>query len=354
MSEKAKGAHPARAALEHFSARYPGIWPIVDEIRQTPVACQFSREVPYVFLTLGGARAALRTWAARNKHTGPLPTFSGDTESWVPACELKQFASWRPTQGIYRFDPTLYDALVNTSLEGEIPSELLHRLPEWSVYVETPGLMAPLAKGGFQPLIGFWATLEHIDGEGFDTIQLGFRTANGLGVNHFPLKGTLDESIRVIIEEWRDRHSDGTAQRTVPEGYADMAHQLFTPILSLLLYLCADESEIGAERERPVRPEPKRTKRGLRLFPAEHPRTWDVGVRMGAALRAAYRAQDSAESLATGRHVRPHVRRAHWHTFLAGRGREEKRVKWLPPIPVNLGDVSALPATIRPVKSFTE
>lgn len=57
---------------------------------------------------------------------------------------------------------------------------------------------------------------------------------------------------------------------------------------------------------------------------------------------------EEREAAASGRaRPRPHIRRAHWHTFLAGADRMERRLKWLPPIPVNVADVSDLPATIR-------
>jgi hypothetical protein len=44
---------------------------------------------------------------------------------------------------------------------------------------------------------------------------------------------------------------------------------------------------------------------------------------------------------------RPHVRVAHWHTFLTGAGRTERRVRWLLVIPVNVVDLDLLPATVR-------
>jgi hypothetical protein len=41
---------------------------------------------------------------------------------------------------VYRFDPDIYQALINTSIRGPLPVDLLFNLPEWAVYVETPGL----------------------------------------------------------------------------------------------------------------------------------------------------------------------------------------------------------------------
>ena len=85
---------------------------------------------------------------------------------------------------------------------------------------------------------------------------------------------------------------------------------------------------------------------------AEPESTAQLIAEHAAALRRAYHA---AEVQLGGTHSgpRPHVRRAHWHSFWTGKvGSEERRLKprWLPPIPVNLDDPDSIPAVIRPVK----
>ena len=130
--------------------------------------------------------------------------------------------------------------------------------------------------------------------------------------------------------------------------------------MSLLLYLCSASGDISGHGV-PSNPVPIKTRRGgFKLFPADGPKTWDVGVRMGAALRVAYElAQTQVEAM--GASPRGHVRRAHWHGFRSGpRLREdgseipvEQRkfdLRWLPPIAVNLPDISELPSTIKRVK----
>jgi len=89
------------------------------------------------------------------------------------------------------------------------------------------------------------------------------------------------------------------------------------------------------------------------MFPAERLTTWDVGIRIGAALRRAHE-HDNAEHGSSANHAgpRPHVRRAHWHTFLTGPRIEPKRaLRWLPPIAVNVEDINDLVPTVRPVKA---
>lgn len=113
---------------------------------------------------------------------------------------------------------------------------------------------------------------------------------------------------------------------------SEQAKQLY-PLISLLLYVCSDGVEYRASNQ-PSNPAPKRTRRhGWRLFPAPHPRVWNLGDKTGEALESALSASKVQEG--ERKAVRPHIRRAHWHTFYAGpRDAEERevRVKWIPPL----------------------
>src|SRR3546814_3355526 len=62
------------------------------------------------------------------------------------------------TQGIYRYDATRRDAVLQTPLDGELPTANLYRLPEWCVYVETDQETTHWAG---RPLHGFFAHLEY-------------------------------------------------------------------------------------------------------------------------------------------------------------------------------------------------
>ncbi len=168
-------------------------------------------------------------------------------------------------------------------------------------------------------------------------------------------EGTIADALDRLLESARERACEHGLEP--PDGLEDagLVARTIWPMVSLLLYLCSEEPEIGDGGRRPGNPVPKRTRRGLRLFPPDRPARWDVGVRLGAALRlGAARHEAAGEPGPEGerRRSRPraHIRRAHWHTFLAGRARSEKRIKWLPPIPVNVDDISALPAAVRTVE----
>lgn len=269
------------------------------------------------------------------------------------------------TQGIYRFDPAIYDAVRDTPLDREIPHEILYRLPEWCVYVETPGLAIGEANGA---LAGVFAHLEHDVNSNQRELRLLLDVDQDGSMALLPLPLHLGAwSLAESIDRMLDQASAASLARggpSVPRALVGVLRPALAPVVSLLLYLCSQAAEIGGANGRsPGNPQPKRTRRdGWRLFPAEAPRTWEVGVRLGAALRRAYQTeQTQAQGAGTERAgPRPHVRRAHWHTILSGpRLRDgapipsaERRaeLRWMPPIAVNLEDVADLPATVRTVR----
>ena len=72
--------------------------------------------------------------------------------------------------------------------------------------------------------------------------------------------------------------------------------------------------------------------------------TWhEVGYRIGAELRSYAKERDSDIGEKTGRTVRPHMRRAHWHHFWTGPKNGERRLvlKWIAPTMVGVGIESA-------------
>ena len=81
-------------------------------------------------------------------------------------------ASWRVTQGVYRFDGDLYNSLIQQPLNGDIPCDALKKLPEWCVYIETVPELMPDPDD--QYIIGFWAHLEKDQNDGREELRLVF------------------------------------------------------------------------------------------------------------------------------------------------------------------------------------
>jgi hypothetical protein len=116
---------------------------------------------------------------------------------------------------------------------------------------------------------------------------------------------------------------------------------LIHPALALTLYLCAGNPDILPGQPQGAASTAGRKPAGGRI--PSKPQAWEVGWRVGAALRAARQATADTPQrrAATGRvSPRPHIRGSHWQSFRVGPGRPNERtdavIHWIPPVPVNL------------------
>lgn len=348
------GSHPAREYMLALGRELPGFWRACDEVRKASSS-------PECYLAdSDGGKAFVEATYASHGDTGveSLRKLNAlDASRLVTPCTT--LATWRMTQGIYRIDPAVYSALIETPITGEIPSDVLLRLPEWCIYVETPGLHIQRRDGGTTDLRGVFARIDVDENSQRNlVICLDVPAAKGLEAQALALVPgqSLHESVLGAMAEWY----------TPAAGAVESVTRYLTPIINLLLYICST-GDVSGKRGTPGNPAPVRTRRdGLRLFPADGPRTWDVGVRMGSALRAAYQAEQTGAAGGEHSGPRPHVRRAHWHGFRSGPRRRPDgteiptaarkfELRWLPPIPVNLdaGDADKMPSVIRPVKQIS-
>ena len=268
---------------------------------------------------------------------------------WAPV--VAALSAWRSTQGIYRFAPALLDALLATPVTGEIPREVLHRIPEWCVYLEIEREI-----NGWH-VHGAWAYLDllerpHDSGALTEALRLVIlHGGNDECLTYtIPLPDTVDASV-------------ARATFWAPADYAapSLEHvgSVIEPIVSLLLYVGSTNAEIRDPKtpsRTPSRPKVQVDKHGRsRWYAAQQATIWETGTRLGAALDAAKARTTSPTSSPTGRTVRPHVRRAHWHhVWIGPRDDSQKRrleLKWWSPILVNFGDGEKPDAaTIRPVE----
>lgn len=251
-------------------------------------------------------------------------------------------ATWRITQGVYRFDAELYNTLVNQPLEGNIPCEVLKRLPEWCVYIEMYD----------DEIEGFWAHLE--DDINTDRIELRLVIMFKDGVNtSVPIhlgNWTIEEGLQRMIQE-AQQHVQGYKVPQLP----DELIKKIASMIQLVLYLCADNIDITQLPQHPR----YRVRRSGQVDVVRKVRTWDVGVRIGATIRKYRNERITAESqeheqrqLKTRQSPRPHIRKAHWHSYWVGKRDGERKLilKWLPPIPVNMEEGGEQPIVIHRVK----
>lgn len=343
------GRHRASERLAAWHRAKPwriNYWRAVDEVRAAYV-----QEWPrHTFMPLRRAASIVAKEMPRHGYMASPEVLAHE------ACDLAGYAAWRVTQGVFRFDPTLATALAQTPLTGDLPVTALTHLPHWCTYIETPGRTMPKMDGNDTELHGFFAWTNWYGADDPVELMLGMDTERPhpeLPVSVVPLVGTLEESIRAVQASCEERYASGLLQRGPSAGFVESGNRL-SPLIALLLYLCADNAEIGDGSTPPAKPQMKKTKQGWRLFPPQTATAWDVGVRIGAAIRHAEERDPGIGHLA-GERPRPraHIRRAHWATYWTGprSGEQTPVVRWLPPIPVNVEDVEAMPVTVRPIES---
>lgn len=238
---------------------------------------------------------------------------------------LSAIGAWRYTQSIYRLDPYLYSAIIDTDLSGKLPTDLFYRLPEWSVYIETPNYEYMDLE-----LSGFWAHLERDANTGRDELRLLLMTNDELMPVILHLSNcTVAEAIAKATSEAINQASMAKGMRSEYFAIKEHGQEITQSIkenigglISLVLYVCSDGVEYS-EQSKPSYPRPKKTKKGWRLFPAQKPRIWNLGRETGENIRKG--------GLGGGKKA-PHIRRAHWHSYWTGTQGDKKIIaKWLPP-----------------------
>lgn len=309
--------------LQHLtvaSKLYPEAWRLIDEFRQSR-----GKDLPkwpnWCFLPMAAFYAFVSS-AAGVSHL-PLNLIGN-------VARLAALGTWRVTQGIYRFDSVFRQALVDSPIMGTIPVEVLHRLPEWCVYVETPEYQF---KGDV--LHGFFAHLEwDVNAQ---RTELRFLMDTDTGLLSFVLHmgpWTVTEALdRAVKEGCKQAAGIGLNHEVEMDEIAVLSMEI-RPLLSLLLYLCSEKPEYSCGV--PGRPIPKKTKKGWRLFPPDKPKFIEVGKTIGESLRsdAFHRSTDGIE----GKSKSPHVRGGHWHGYWLGpkNGVQRFSYRWLSTMTVNL------------------
>lgn len=313
-------------ALKYLEERYPKIWKLAAFAYTAKSDPDIGGWPSYCWIPM----AAWRAIVGGDVRVMPLAAAAG---------------TWRLSKGIYSFDDDLARELMSTPMSEVTPTTVFRNLPEFCVYIDTPwnkdhcGVFAHL-EYDIRPNPKYSSTVEP-----HSELRMLYLARYG-----DILKGSWPFMLHI------DNHN---IIRSLQECYGTKSEEILYAIsdeLSLLLYLCSEAPDYG-DRTPPKYVEPKRIKGGYKWIPKQRPEEWNIGVRLGAAIRN-YKASEAhaGDGEPTGRSVRPHIRRAHWHGYWTGPRKEPAQRKfvhkWIPPIPVNVTpeDDGELPAVIRDVK----
>ena len=341
--------------MAEHSRRYPSVWTQFAEFRKGrgmdlprwPEWCWCPLAAAYSIVSGGGPN---RITVERNLmpeefyHPNRLPT---ESAKGLDIGILGALAAWRMTQGIYAFDPDFFEALWTTEV-GTLPIEIFYNLPEWCLYVEVPQDNPRRSE-----MLGWFVHLEWDVNTGRTELRVVMDLRDALvPVAVHLTQPTLNLCLQDAAEESMRQAKSHGLEVTDHRSLVPALAARMSPIISVTLYLFSTAAEIQdrkRRKDRPVRPRPQKVKGGFREFPAPGPSVWEVGYRIGASLRAAGQREETGEGTHAG--PRPHVRRAHWHSYWTGpEAKPERRkivLKWLSPILVNVKDAGDLVPTLH-------
>jgi len=273
---------------------------------------------------------------------------------------------WLKSKQIFAFDETLEKELIAQEFSGDIPGEVLYRMPVPCVYVQLHADSRIFSADTITD--GFFAWMEFDPNMNAPFLSVTALTAEGTlqAAIMCHMLGTIEESLNAftshaskVMKDPRVKGSDLERLMSRSLNSAAMARdaEILKKVFNLLLYLCTDEPDYDNQPRR-VKAKPTYT-----TYTPERPpcRTniTNVGTRIGAAIRLdrqkAKELNDEAEQQSEHRkHASPiaHIRRGHYHSFWTGAKESVDRkivVKWLPPMLIN-GDKGEISPTIRPVK----
>lgn len=267
------------------------------------------------------------------------------------AVALAGLVAWLNTQGIYRFAPDLIEGVVEESIGDDISPTLLHLMPEWCVYVETPGLIGAKTMHGFFAFLNYdltsrrtllWLLVDMSPALKFICVSFATNAST-------ECRNADQQSLQSTIDIWLPRED---VEEESPETALQL-YRLAEAMVKLVLFICSQNAKITCAGNSDSSSYVYRVEPTTHASQFKGPRKWTVTSRIGSAPWRSRLHGDSTASQSPERTLRPHVRRAHWHGFWTGSkesGNRRFHRRWLAPIAVKVIDVTDLPATIRPVK----
>lgn len=234
---------------------------------------------------------------------------------------IAAIAAWRYTKGVYIFDRSLTEALIKTKLNDSLPLEILYKLPRWSSYVQLPENVIYNSMGN--EIAGFYVHLEYDTKGGPSELRFLVDYRSGKELQPLILYIMQNGSISVGVDEMlkvsneRQKKFFGSHITDFLFGkVSDFTLNTINQLLPFVLYLCADNVEMPTPVTVPVL--------SNKMFPAKN-------------ITYNYLSLPEIDSVNQSQGKKPHIRRAHWHTYYAGPRSSKRKIilHWLSQIHVN-------------------
>lgn len=256
---------------------------------------------------------------------GKMPLYAGDMHGTCCGAAAAAHYIWQFTKEKFEFKKELFDALITTSCveenddgsEGMILDSGIHDLLPPSGYVVFP-----------EKYHGYDGMYFHYSHQ-IDTSEI--KPSNFDDVKKYLLKQdkrqihiTLDGPDAPAIVLDVNAGMAGFSYYNKPDS-TKFIKEVLVPLINVLQYLIIDEADVVGNKWVKVNNyTPPKGPIGV-VSPRKKANTIVVGKTIAKKLNEA-----SSETVdSTGRRVKPHLRKAHWHRFRCGPGRKETKLKWL-------------------------
>lgn len=128
----------------------------------------------------------------------------------------------------------------------------------------------------------------------------------------------------------------------------DISQEIMS-IWQMFLYLCSENANVEKNQETEKTYHPGKTIKNK----FSEIRKWDVGIRIGSSIRQykkdTERDNKTPHTINHRKSPRPHMRKAHWHKYMTGKGRKIPVIRWIEPTFVLTKNCENMPVTIHPV-----
>lgn len=327
-----QAVYPPLALLKRTAAAHPDAWEIIAKL----YGLRGTDNVPYW---------PKWCYAPLSVALGTVATNAYDTTTDMPqAMVIAALAPWRRSKEVYVMDADMQELLFEQADDLKIQPEILKHLPYPCFYVQ----FAP----GTTPYHGFFCHLDYSIEQEETSLRLLFLAADGTTDGMFLLldaetvEGSIQKVSDVVFRDVPD-HLRGALMGEITQYWTKMP--LLKQSLQLVLYLCAQNAEITPD------PEQQTITRRTATIKDRYAeiRKWDVGIRVGRAVRSYRQSVSAAPGDGSHASPRPHMRRGHWHNFWHGPKSvpEERKLllQWVAPtfVAANQEDT---PVTLHPVR----
>lgn len=343
MKRKRRDEYPPLELLRRMTAEHPGIWDDMEMLHKENGTGGLPHWPEWCYAPIAAAMASVM---------GPdEATLDRKREAVRDAQAVAALAPWRQSKEVYVLDPDMQGLLFEQE-DLDLSVETLLRLPYPGFYIEFAADNSYISK----TFHGVFIHLEYDVDNGDRELRLLYLPRAGIpfGIPVHLDAGTIADSVR---ETYRQAHKaveeDPELRRALltDEACMDQQADIYRQTVQVVLYLCAQNAEISQNSEQAFYT--KRTPTIKDRY-AEI-RKWDVGMRIGKAIRA-YRGESVAKSKPEGGHhasPRPHMRRGHWHSFWSGPKADPDQRKlelmWVAPTIVGANQEVEPPVTLHKV-----